>query len=94
MADILPFKPVEPDAKKPHVSGSATCQQCRYRWEAVAPVGTVEIQCPKCLTMKGLYMYGHEDPGGSLMCECLCQVFTISRDRVICWRCGREQILP
>lgn len=87
MADILQFKQRE----SAHSRGWASCQHCRHKWQAVAPAGVVELECPKCHSMKGLYIYGHEDDESTWLCKCGCHVFTISETGAVCWKCGVKQ---
>jgi uncharacterized paraquat-inducible protein A len=95
MADIIPFKKSKSGPvtnKYGKLEGWATCQQCRHKWYASeVPTGKTEIQCPKCHTAKGLFMYGHEDSESIWICNCGCHVFTISETGAICWRCGVKQ---
>jgi hypothetical protein len=74
----------------PHLSGEAHCLQCSHEWQGVAPVGTVELQCPECHTMKGLFRNGCE-PTVAWVCGCGCYLFTISPKGIICWKCGEYQ---
>lgn len=70
-----------------HLSGEAFCSQCRNEWVAVVSIGTVEIECPNCETMKGLLKYGCE-PDVAWTCNCGCYVYMISPNGAICWNCG------
>lgn len=73
-----------------HLSGEAFCSHCKHEWVAVVPVGTVELECPKCGTNKGLLKHGCE-PEEAWTCGCGCHMFMISRNGVICWNCGEYQ---
>ncbi len=42
-----------------HLEGEALCTACGHTWQALAPLGTVALECPACHTMKGLYRPGH-----------------------------------
>lgn len=35
----------------PHEYGMVECLICTYRWIAVRPEGTKELECPKCMRM-------------------------------------------
>jgi hypothetical protein len=50
MADV-----VELSDYKPHLCGEARCLSCGNQWVAVAPVGTVELECGECGTMRGVW---------------------------------------
>ena len=41
--------------REPHLSGSAVCLACKHEWVAVAPVGTVWMECPACSLERGRY---------------------------------------
>jgi phage FluMu protein Com len=75
----------------PHFSGEAHCLHCKHEWIAVAPVGTIELECPECKTMKGLLRYGCE-PETAWVCGCGCHLFMISPQGTICWKCGEYQV--
>ena len=32
----------------PHISGDARCLACKHEWVAVAPIGTIWLECPAC----------------------------------------------
>lgn len=76
-----------------HLSGPARCIECRHEWVAVAPVGTYELQCPQCESIKGMYI-GPVDEDENVdrwQCHCGCDVFKMLRDAIMCYRCGTEQ---
>lgn len=60
--------------KKPHLYGTAICLHCNHTWEAVAPIGATEYECPECGLFKGV-------PQGLCIseviaqCNCGCQHF-------------------
>lgn len=56
MTTILQFPDQRPSV--PHLCGKAYCIGCQHTWDAVAPVGTVWLECPKCKTPKGR-LYEH-----------------------------------
>jgi len=75
----------------PHLSGEAFCARCHHEWISVAPVGTVDIECPECHTMKGLFKHGCEPQYEAWTCNCGCYMFMISPKGIICWNCGDYQ---
>lgn len=75
----------------PHLSGIAFCARCKHEWVGVAPVGTMELECPECHTMMGLFKHGCE-PDEPWTCSCGCYLFMVSRQGIICWNCGDYQI--
>jgi len=43
---------------RPHITGDAICLVCNREWVAVALEGTVELQCPDCDEMSGVFNAG------------------------------------
>ena len=78
------------DAHRPGLSGEARCLQCNNTWAAVAPVGTVELQCPKCRTWKGVFQ-GMAAPEEVWECACGNQHFYINDTGAMCAKCGFYQ---
>lgn len=85
------FRQAEPEV--PHGTGEAFCLQCDHVWQAVAPVGTTQLECPECHTMKGLMKYPHAPAEGTLVRECRCgnQYFWITPEGHMCPNCGIYQ---
>lgn len=88
MADIIDF-----NSKKAHLSGIAVCASCHHTWSAVAPVGTIQLQCPACTTMNGIWMnpVGLEPDIKVKTCSCGGQVFFITKEVYHCIKCGLEE---
>lgn len=84
--------------RRPHLSGKAWCTACGHDWVAVAPVGTVWLDCPSCHTERGLYVAPMTDvDAASHIFQCAkCQgdVFVIhlveGTTVVNCIRCGER----
>ena len=78
--------------RTPHATGEARCTACKHEWVAVAPVGTIWLQCPSCETERGLYKRHHEPAAGTRVWVCIpcgSYLFTILTDgRCICSGCG------
>lgn len=73
----------------PHMQGPARCVACGHKWEAVAPVGTKQLQCPKCHTLKGLFMNPVAPSENQIWtCACGCQLFFIGPKYMHCYQCG------
>ena len=89
---VLKFK--KPEPTEPHISGQAVCLACRHHWVAVAPVGSVDLQCPSCETMRGLMQYPVGAAEGDNVFQCACGAqhffFRLRADRVqiMCIGCG------
>lgn len=88
MADVIPLRP---EPLVPHLSGTAQCVSCEHRWEAVAPVGTVELECPVCHLNTGRYrnLVGGAPGQEEWTCDCGCTLFVcIKGAGLMCARCG------
>jgi hypothetical protein len=74
-------------------AGEAFCLQCRHEWVQVAPTGTTRFECPKCLTMKGLFKFEHGPNDNELRRECHCgnQLFYLTPEGHMCANCGIYQ---
>jgi len=72
---------------RPHISGDALCLQCGHKWHAVAPIGTVELECSECKTWKGAFE-GFTAPDTVWECNCGNQHFYIDPDGAMCAKCG------
>ena len=72
-----------------HLSGTAICSACNKEWEAVAPVGAKELECPDCKTMKGLYKH-HLAPISNTTWTCNCgnKLFFVLKGDIQCCECG------
>ena len=75
---------------QPHMTGEAKCLACGHEWVAVAPIGTVAFECPKCGLDKGQTKYPCQPPEGSDIWECNCgsQTFFIRPTGFMCTNCG------
>lgn len=77
------------DAHTPHIAGTARCYQCGHLWEATAPMGTSELECPECQTFLGLWMTPIQH-AVTYECDCGCDVFRLTPTAIHCYRCGEE----
>lgn len=78
------------NSKIPHISGVAVCSACRHEWAAVAPVGDVWLKCPACVSNKARFQNPVLlEPGlERVECKCGCQVFSATREKLVCINCG------
>ena len=74
--------------REPHLSGKALCLNCKNQWQAVAPVGTLDLECPNCSLPQGRFMGLVEDPDPHWTCNCGNQFFHITQKRIYCVSCG------
>lgn len=93
-ARVLEFP--SPGDDQPHLSGPAHCVKCGYEWAAVAPVGTVWMDCPSCAAECGTFSGPMLEPPGGLVWHCHCGgfLFICSPDGTHCIRCGTVQVFP
>lgn len=74
----------------PTLSGEAKCLECGHEWHATAEIGDYELHCPKCGTMKGVFIYATQ-PRRELVwgCQCGCQLFYVMHEGAQCFRCAK-----
>ncbi len=79
----------------PHMTGEARCVGCGHAWEAIAPIGTTELECPECGCIKGLFQHAcRPDRGECFMCSCGCFDFMMRTNveketYAMCINCGQ-----
>lgn len=84
-------KVVDIRSRQPYLTGKAVCLHCRYTWVAVAEIGTINLECPKCETMQGVFD-GVCAPNEYWQCQCGCAHFFITAEVSICCHCGLAQV--
>lgn len=77
MAEVLSLAEAR-EQRAPHMTGAARCAACGHEWEAVAPVGVHELECPACSSTKGHMRHSVMRGAERFMCNCGCDVFRIS----------------
>ncbi len=73
----------ELDTRRPHRQGPAYCIVCGFEWQAVAPVGTLFLECSRCHDSQGVFrdhVWTHE------------QVSNIVRERTAERNIARENL--
>jgi len=81
-------------AKSPHVADRAYCTACKHEWVAVAPVGTLWLECPKCTTYRALFHFAPHRGDLTRVCP-KCDGFLFSvlqRGKLECVACA--ELLP
>ena len=96
IVNLFKKKAPEPEIREenlPHGSGEAFCMQCGHDWVAVAPVGTKQLECPNCKTMKGLFKWPFAPNPEMLVrnCDCGNQYFWLTQEGHMCPNCGLYQ---
>ena len=92
MTDIIDLAKAR-EERQPHCQGLAFCMTCEHEWEAVWPTGKVDLECPKCHSMRGRSKFDVSPPEGTRVWTCnSCgnQLFNLLTDRVHCPGCGMQ----
>lgn len=78
--------------RTPHMTGKAQCAGCGTDWEAVAPVGTHELDCPSCGAHKGFFVNTVVRGDQEWECNCGSTLFRIAKHcGPYCVNCGAAQ---
>lgn len=90
MAEVLAFPAAGgvDEADGPHLSGPAVCGWCGHEWAAVAPVGSVHLECPGCGRLWGAYRHAVAPPAAFWRCWCGEELFWLTPRGSMCRRCG------
>lgn len=91
MGDIVTLNaPANDDEAVPHAEGAARCLACQHEWRAVAPIGTTDLECPECGTVRGVWKYNFQPAGGEVwQCDCGASYFLLTRiGAPMCSGCG------
>jgi hypothetical protein len=80
-------KVIDLRSRQPHMSGRAVCLACKHEWVAVAEIGTICLECPKCSLMKGAFV-AMCVPDVALVCNCGNALFYMTHDGPMCGNCG------
>lgn len=94
MAEIFKFPPKADESKtERHGTGLAFCILCKHEWQAVAPLGTTQLQCPKCESHKGRFKFPFDPPEGTMrrVCNCGNDLFLLTTEGHLCANCGTYQ---
>ena len=85
---------IDLDAHRPHIQGPAKCLHCNHEWQTVALAGVINVMCPSCGLMKGIFngIIAPPEDREVWVCGCGNDLFRITRDASICIQCGKEQI--
>ena len=88
---VIDFKEARA-AREPHAQGEAKCVCCKHTWQAVAPVGTINLECLNCHRETGAF--NQTFMRGEMYRQCVCgnDLFRIHPDGCYCARCGEWQV--
>jgi len=88
---VIEFKRRKPEVQT--ACGEAFCIACDHRWTAVAPTGTIDLECPNCKSMKGHWAFAFSPDVGQLVrsCDCGNQLFLLTPEGHMCANCGLYQ---
>jgi ribosomal protein S27E len=95
MSNVVSFAAAK-EERTPHWEGTAYCVGCQHEWQAVAPVGTMWIECPSCHLPKGTpkHPFGATQGDFFLRCNCGCEALTAYKRKahfhVKCMGCGAD----
>jgi predicted RNA-binding Zn-ribbon protein involved in translation (DUF1610 family) len=84
-------KKIAAETESTRLSGTARCISCERQWEAVAPTGTVWLECPACGLLRGRFVYPCERPDPHWICGCGNELFHMTPDGIYCPNCGEWQ---
>ena len=89
MGDVVYINNAIRGDDSPHMTGEVLCTSCGKEWTGVVPVGTHELECPDCHTMKGVFKH-HLAPVTNevLTCDCSNRLFFIMKGKIQCCECG------
>lgn len=87
MSNVVPLK------REQHGYGEAFCLSCDHAWTAVAPTGTVNLECPNCKRTTGHFKFEFAPNPGQLVraCGCTNQLFYLTPEGHMCANCGVYQ---
>lgn len=73
-----------------HRAGPARCLNCKHEWEAVAPIGVCDMECPSCGTHQGVFKGVSNTEFAQLQCNCGEFTFFIDEHSAYCAHCGNR----
>lgn len=77
------------DGDGAHMTGDVMCTSCQNEWTGVVPVGTHELQCPRCHTMHGVFKHQLAPVSPTTWhCNCGNQLFFLLKGEIQCVKCG------
>ncbi len=86
----------EREKREPHWAGPVKCIGCGHEHVAVAPMGTMFLECPSCNELKAhpKYAFGAPEGASLFLCNCgseaLTAYFYKGRFKIMCMACGAD----
>lgn len=90
MGDVVQIRFAD-EKVDPCLEGIAVCLDCKKEWTAIAPIGTIWLECPKCGLKRGRYKFPTQRDGEEWKCNCGNDLFHIKPDGIYCPNCGAWQ---
>lgn len=84
MSNVVEFKKLGSQT----IHGEAICIGCKHEWEASAPVGTYELDCPECHGNKAIFKHSVTRIEEHFKCNCSSFLFSVTRNGIYCINCG------
>lgn len=79
------------EQSQPHTEGGAKCTNCGHKWRAVAPAGVIDLECPACHELRGIFEFNCSVSNDFLfVCVCGRDLFQVKPDGLSCVCCGRD----
>ena len=77
-------------------AGEAKCMNCKHTFVCVAPIPSVDIECPECNTFKALPVAFFDAMPGNFVATCGCgnDLFRLIPEGPICINCGDRKPWP
>lgn len=94
VVDFVAKRAVKKEANDPHRSGEARCLNCKHEWVAVAPVGVISLECPKCSTLQGMFKGVSQTEREQWQCRCGEWMFFVDEAGMYCAHCGIRPDFP
>lgn len=85
---IIDFRTGKKIKSDPHITGECHCIGYKHEWEGVAPVGTYQLQCPKCSSYKGQFLHMVVKKDTLLTCCCGNDLLHVNQEGIYCPNCG------
>lgn len=76
-------------ARTPHQQGPCRCVKCKHEWRGSAAEGAMNLECPECHCMTGIFAAIVLPTGYVWECKCGNIFQCVTRSEIICVSCGK-----